>query len=389
TAYYFTFAEYDLAKAAAAYRSALVVDPDNLISLNNLSGLLMRQRQYAEAESLAVRATRTGRGTVFFRTAMNAQVAQGRYTEAQATLEAAQKRMPGNPALASLSAEFAVARDDFVSADSQLTRLRQDQRASPLWQAYTDGALAIVRGAQGRLADAEGYLRAFATGGEAHHALQDYYSATAGLAEIDIRYRNRPADAIAALAAALSRHPLDSMPAPDRPYNDLARLYALAGKPDQAKRYLRDYESVVPAAIRAGEFGHDLATGYVAEAEGRHQDAIAAYRKYHEEAGGCGICGLYELGTTYDRMGQADSALAAYERLVTTPNLNRMYNAGMTLAPTLKRLGELYEARGDRKRARGYYEKFVALWKDADPELQPGVKEVRGRLAKLAQEPGA
>ena len=53
------------------------------------------------------------------------------------------------------------------------------------------------------------------------------------------------------------------------------------------------------------------------------------------------------------------------------------------------RLGELYEARGDRKRAREYYEKFVTLWKDADPELQPGVKEVRGRLAKLAQEPGA
>jgi len=28
------------------------------------------------------------------------------------------------------------------------------------------------------------------------------------------------------------------------------------------------------------------------------------------------------------------------------------------------------------------------LWKDADPELQPGVKEVRARLARLAQEPG-
>jgi tetratricopeptide (TPR) repeat protein len=320
---------------------------------------------------------------------MNAQVAQGRYAEAQATLEAAQKRMPGNPSLASLSAEFAAARGDYASADSQMTRLRQDQRASPLWQAYTDVALASVRGTQGRLADAEGYLRDFATAGEARHAPQDYYNATAGLAEIDLRYRNRPADAVAALAAALSRHPLDSMPALDRPYNDLARLYALAGKPDQAKRYLRDYESVVPAAIRAGDFSHDLATGYVAEAEGRHRDAIAAYRKYYDEAGGCGICGLYELGTTYDKIGQPDSALAAYEQLVTRPTLNRLYNGGLTLAPALKRLGELYEARGDRKRAREYYERFVTLWKDADPELQPGVKEVRGRLAKLAQEPGA
>jgi hypothetical protein len=31
----------------------------------------------------------------------------------------------------------------------------------------------------------------------------------------------------------------------------------------------------------------------------------------------------------------------------------------------------------------------VDLWSDADAELQPGVKEVRGRLARLAQEPGA
>ena len=41
------------------------------------------------------------------------------------------------------------------------------------------------------------------------------------------------------------------------------------------------------------------------------------------------------------------SALAAYEQLVTTHNMNRLYNGGLTLAPALKRLGELYEARGE------------------------------------------
>ena len=42
----------------------------------------------------------------------------------------------------------------------------------------------------------------------------------------------------------------------------------------------------------------------------------------------------------------------------------------------------------DRKDAADYYNRFVELWKNADTELQPGVKEVRGRLARLAQEPG-
>jgi hypothetical protein len=56
------------------------------------------------------------------------------------------------------------------------------------------------------------------------------------------------------------------------------------------------------------------------------------------------------------------------------------------LAPSLKRLGELYEARGDRQRALEYYGRFVALWKDADPALQPAVREVRGRMGQLAGE---
>ena len=69
--------------------------------------------------------------------------------------------------------------------------------------------------------------------------------------------------------------------------------------------------------------------------------------------------------------------------------MGRLVSESFGLAPTYKRLGELYEAKGDRKKAADYYGRFVELWKDADPELQPGVREVRQRLARLAQEPGA
>ncbi|HXY69493.1 MAG TPA: hypothetical protein VEH62_08590, partial [Gemmatimonadales bacterium] len=53
------------------------------------------------------------------------------------------------------------------------------------------------------------------------------------------------------------------------------------------------------------------------------------------------------------------------------------------LAPVYRRLGELYEAKGDRARALDYYGRFVDLWKNADPELQPAVREVRQRLSRL------
>jgi hypothetical protein len=63
-------------------------------------------------------------------------------------------------------------------------------------------------------------------------------------------------------------------------------------------------------------------------------------------------------------------------------------NDGTYLAGTYKRLGELYEAKGDRGRAAGYYRKFVALWRDADPELQPKVAEVQRRLARIGRPDG-
>ena len=52
------------------------------------------------------------------------------------------------------------------------------------------------------------------------------------------------------------------------------------------------------------------------------------------------------------------------------------------------RLGELYGAWGDRRRAAHYYGRIVDLWSKADPELRPTVREVRTTLAQLAGEPG-
>ena len=49
-------------------------------------------------------------------------------------------------------------------------------------------------------------------------------------------------------------------------------------------------------------------------------------------------------------------------------------------------LGELYEARGNVAQARAYYAKFVDLWNDADPVLQPAVRDIRNRLARLTAE---
>ena len=53
------------------------------------------------------------------------------------------------------------------------------------------------------------------------------------------------------------------------------------------------------------------------------------------------------------------------------------------LAPAHLRQAEIYDRRGDRDTAAEHYRKFIDLWRDADPELQPVVNKARERLAAL------
>jgi hypothetical protein len=71
-----------------------------------------------------------------------------------------------------------------------------------------------------------------------------------------------------------------------------------------------------------------------------------------------------------------------YEQYVNTRSAHRAEDDALMLAPIQKRLGELYEAKGDTARALPHYVAFVNLWKNADPELQPTVAEVRRRVAR-------
>jgi tetratricopeptide (TPR) repeat protein/tRNA A-37 threonylcarbamoyl transferase component Bud32 len=390
TAYYYGAVEGDLEKEAAAYRSLLEREPDNQTALNNLALNYNMTRRYAAAESLGVRALSNGTAAQYFFQVMFAQVGQGHVEEARATAARAWDSLPpGTPARQEYPAFTAMAERDYPAADSIYRNLRRDTPASLEYQTRTANTLSALAEIRGRVGEAAQLQRERMATAEARGLPEDFIEGAAQLARLELRYRNRPAEALAIVQAALARHPLDSMPADNRPYLSLAEVYAGAGTVEEARRLLREYEALVPPGIRRIDGERAGSYGRVFEAEGRVAEARASYREWAQYSGHCSVCGTVELAQLHDKAGEVDSARVLYEQFVATPTTGMVTLAHSTgLAATYKRLGELYEAKGDRRRAGDYYGKFVDLWKDADPELQPGVKEVRGRLARLAQEPG-
>ncbi len=127
-----------------------------------------------------------------------------------------------------------------------------------------------------------------------------------------------------------------------------------------------------------------LPRAWLALEEGRPDDAIAAVRKIGHEWGDCTVCPWILLARAYELAGEPDSAIAYYERYVTTPSMARLLvDALEHLALIYERLAELYAQRGDREKAIHYYDRMINLWNDADPELQPRIEAARRAIEEL------
>jgi tetratricopeptide (TPR) repeat protein len=385
-AYYYTRVEFDPAKTEAAYRAALEQQPENGVALNNLALVFNSQRRFADAESLAVLGLAVAPTQwALYVNAIQAQIGQGKYADAARTVTLMEQRSPNNPLRPFLRTFLAAAQRRYDSAEVAARALAGSSR-DLTWHASAAGALAALSLVRGRLGAAEAQFRQAMATDEQRGVPGKVIDDAIGIAVMDVHYRNAPDAARREVEEALRRHPLASIPAEDRPYLDLAWLYADAGRPDRARQLLGEYEATVPEGVRRGQPFRHGAAAQLALAEGRIQDAIRGYRTWYDEDG-CAVCGLFLLGRAYERAGQRDSALAVYERAVTTPGYTRAFEEDATLGPTYRRLGELYEERGQLDKARDYYGRFLALWKDADPELQPIVRDVKQRLAKLSAEP--
>jgi tetratricopeptide (TPR) repeat protein len=385
TAYYFTNVEVDPAAEEQAYRAALAADPDNAVATNNLALLMLTRGRPAEAESLVAPVVRgSTQLSNMHLNLLSAQLGQGHDEDARRTVEQMARLGPDHPLYLWAKAGILHLTGDLDGAERGYVELGLKSRDAGFQYASANG-LAMTAQTRGHLADAERQIRNTTAIGERRRLPGRALAGVARLALQYVMFRRDTAGALRILDEGLRRYPLDSISPYDRPGPELAQVYAAAGQAAKARQVLSSYESHVPEGVRRGQWEWFRARGLVALAEGHASDAVTALVQGRLVAD-CPDCGAWEEGLAFERANESDSALAAYRRAAERGSAWKPVGDQWGLGPSLRRLGQLYEEKGDNQKALDYYGRFTALWKDADPVLQPTVREVKARMAKLAGE---
>jgi tetratricopeptide (TPR) repeat protein len=161
---------------------------------------------------------------------------------------------------------------------------------------------------------------------------------------------------------------------------NLAVALALAGDFNQArhiidelkKRYPSDTQVnqvFIPCALSLLELNRDPAKGI----------QILQPTSRYELGVGFGFLPIYVRGLTYLRGRQGREAAAEFQKILDHRELG-----AVTPAYALSHVSaaRAYALIGDNVRSRNAYQDFIALWKDADPDI-PILKEAKGEYAKL------
>ena len=384
TAFYADQVDFDPAKAASAYRAMLAIDPDNSIPLNNLSLLLLGQHHFAEAESLAVRCIATGQFANCPLNAIASQTAQGELSRADSMLATWELKSPADPSMKAVRVLAPTWRHDYAEAERRAHE-QVSAANTTFWKDIAAGDLASIEGTQGHLGRSEAGIRDAEAIDESAGAMGQYFRRVAQLSQMDLRHQVRVSQAIASLSEARAKHPFGPIDPTERQYPQLAVAYALAGKVDDARSLMDEYAHSVPPLMQKTDPDRYEALGNIALAQGHFEEALKNFQQMRV-ANVCASCGTFEIAQAFAKLGQPDSSLAYYDQYVSRHDAFGVRVDADHLASAYQRLGELYEAKGDRAKARDYYAKLLDLWKTADPELQPIVKDTKERVARLSGE---
>jgi tetratricopeptide (TPR) repeat protein len=383
--YYQLGRNQDGAKSMAAYEQLIELQPNNTAALNNLSSALLDLHQYVRAESLLTRAIKVGPvAPVHFENLARSQTLQGKLDTAQATFDRCIERFPRNVNCQGYRILFEWSRGRYDSMRVQMARLESkitDPSTMSRAVSYESDAARLfgkLRESK-RLSDRSIDLYEQIGGSKGsllYKAMNEAYLAA--------WYYGDSTGAVRIMDDGLARDPIGKLSMSEAPYTGIVDLYAMAGRPDRARSVMAEWEARRRTTPSLNDSSHaQEMRGYIAFHGRQYGDAQSELRAADQV--GCPICNAPLLARAYDLDGKPDSAITIYERYLNTPALERTGVDATFLPAVHKRLGELYEAKGQHDKALSHYRAFIDLWKNADPELQPKVTDAKQRVAALTR----
>ena len=376
----------DRPKAIVAFERAVAADSSNTDALNQLAIVSMRTRNLPRAEQLARRAlANEPENSILFGNLADVLMNEGKFDAADSVLHLMKERkLPISTELDHAALLYLRGELDSAEAHAQAgTRSAQPDVARPSMY-----MLQQVLQVRGRLHEADSITLVLRAANAKRGTRVNWLTLPTRIALNDAWLRGQNGRALARLDSAVKAQPLTPGSPPGAAL-DVAHAYAAAGAPERARAILSQYDTWSRDSVqRQSYLGQRLYTeGAILLAEHHPDEAIRAFRRMDVDTDGlpigCAFCLSFALGRAYDAANQPDSTIANLERYLATPARNRINADAGLLGPIHKRLGELYEAKGDAKRAAEHYATFVELWKSADPDLQQKVAEARTRLERV------
>jgi eukaryotic-like serine/threonine-protein kinase len=372
--------------AIAAFRAVLRTHPDDGPAHNNLAITYAAERRYDLAMEHLERSIEldSTRAASYTNLAYRYHYV-GRLDDARRVLERYSERFGESRQYLRAELHLAASLGDFEGAAELARRILELHRDNPAARAEAERILSDLAFRNGRLADRNRHTEAaFAADDQRGNA------STAFFREIDrfwqdLELWHDTARAERRLLRALDEHPIDALPAVDRPYGALVFTFSALKQPERVRDATHAFEEAVPAELRGDDVQRRVHwERALAMAEERYDDALAQLRIV-EPLSECERCIAVNFAETFERAGQADSAIARYEQFVTLPDARRIFR-DWQLPFVHERLADLYADQGDDANAARHAAAFVALWDGADPALQPRVQAKRDWLSRYVGE---
>ncbi len=167
----------------------------------------------------------------------------------------------------------------------------------------------------------------------------------------------------------------------------MAKTYARMGKTREAMKLLNQMisqaqnpiaMSFISRSSRGDQADIYIAKGEIALATRRSSEAMESFELADKLEPGS--LGLESLAFGYRTLGKPQEAARKYQEIIAKSWLGAEHQEFWILAHY--ELGKIYEELGDTQKAKEYYEMFLSIWKDADPDINI-LRQAKAEYAKL------